>query len=140
MHKEMTARSKRGSAIPGMASRNLPDRNGGFSITARQWSAGAARASRLGAAGLGLEGACVRPYLASHHIQGEHTMTIQVGERLPDVPLTIAGAEGPQPTTAGEFFAGKRVALFAVPGAFTPTCSARPLPSFVDKASELKGR
>jgi peroxiredoxin len=67
-------------------------------------------------------------------------MTIQVGDRLPDVPLTIAGADGPKPTTAGEFFAGKRIALFAVPGAFTPTCSARHLPSFVDKASELKSR
>ena len=42
-------------------------------------------------------------------------MTIQVGDRLPDVPLTIAGADGPQPTTTGEFFGGKRVALFAVP-------------------------
>ena len=67
-------------------------------------------------------------------------MTIQVGDRLPDVPLTIAGAGGPEPTTTGEFFDGKRVALFAVPGAFTPTCSARHLPSFVDKASDLKGR
>ncbi|HKX93005.1 MAG TPA: peroxiredoxin [Sphingomicrobium sp.] len=67
-------------------------------------------------------------------------MTIQVGDRLPDVPLAIAGAEGPQPTTSGEFFGGKKVALFAVPGAFTPTCSARHLPSFVEKAQELKGR
>ena len=67
-------------------------------------------------------------------------MTIQVGDRLPDVPLTIAGADGPQPITTGEFFGGKRVALFAVPGAFTPTCSARHLPSFVDKASDLKSR
>ncbi|MBV9528665.1 peroxiredoxin [Sphingomonas sp.] len=67
-------------------------------------------------------------------------MTIQVGDRLPDVPLTIAGADGPQPTTSGDFFSGKRTALFAVPGAFTPTCSARHLPSFVDKASELKGQ
>ena len=67
-------------------------------------------------------------------------MTIQVGDRLPDVPLSIAGAEGPQPTTTGEFFSGKRVALFAVPGAFTPTCSARHLPSSVDKAQELKGQ
>ena len=65
-------------------------------------------------------------------------MTIQVGDRLPDVPLAIAGAEGPQPTTSSEFFKGKRVALFAVPGAYTPTCSARHLPSFVDKAQELK--
>ena len=67
-------------------------------------------------------------------------MTIQVGDRLPDVPLAIAGAEGPQPTTSGEFFKGKRVAVFAVPGAFTPTCSARHLPSFVDKAQELKSK
>lgn len=67
-------------------------------------------------------------------------MTIKVGERLPDVPLTIARADGPKPTTSSEFFAGKRVALFAVPGAFTPTCSARHLPSYVDKASELKGK
>jgi peroxiredoxin len=66
-------------------------------------------------------------------------MTIQVSDRLPDVPLTIATTDGPKPTTSGEFFAGKRVALFAVPGAFTPTCSARHLPSYVDKAQELKG-
>lgn len=65
-------------------------------------------------------------------------MTIQVGDRLPDVPLAIGTAEGPKPTTSGEFFAGKRVALFAVPGAFTPTCSARHLPSYVEKADDLK--
>jgi peroxiredoxin len=67
-------------------------------------------------------------------------MTIQVGDRLPDVPLSIATTEGPKPTTSGEFFAGKRVALFAVPGAFTPTCSVRHLPSYVDKAGELKSQ
>jgi peroxiredoxin len=67
-------------------------------------------------------------------------MTIQKGDRLPDVPLTIATAEGPKPTTSGEFFSGKRVALFAVPGAFTPTCSAKHLPSYVEKASDLKGK
>jgi peroxiredoxin len=67
-------------------------------------------------------------------------MTINVGERLPDVPLTIATADGPKPSTTGEYFAGKRVALFAVPGAFTPTCSARHLPSYVEKAGELKGQ
>ena len=65
-------------------------------------------------------------------------MTIQVGDRLPDVPLALASAEGPQQTTSGEFFRGKRVALFAVPGAFTPTCSARHLPSYVEKAQDLK--
>jgi glutaredoxin/glutathione-dependent peroxiredoxin len=67
-------------------------------------------------------------------------MTIEVGDRLPDVPLTIGAADGPKPTTTGEFFANKRVALFAVPGAFTPTCSARHLPSYVDKAKELEAR
>ena len=67
-------------------------------------------------------------------------MTIQVGDRLPDVPLTVATENGPEQTTTGEFFAGRRVALFAVPGAFTPTCSARHLPSFVDKAQDIKGK
>jgi glutaredoxin/glutathione-dependent peroxiredoxin len=71
--------------------------------------------------------------------EGDNVMTINVGDRLPDVPLAIATSDGPQPTTSGEFFAGKRVALFAVPGAFTPTCSARHLPSYVDKAQDLKG-
>ena len=67
-------------------------------------------------------------------------MTIQVGDRLPDVPLTIATADGPQPTTSGDYFAGKKVALFAVPGAYTPTCSTKHLPSFVEKAEDLKGK
>ncbi len=67
-------------------------------------------------------------------------MTIQIGDRLPDVPLAIATNDGPQPTTSGEYFKDKRVALFAVPGAFTPTCSARHLPSYVEKAAELKGK
>ena len=67
-------------------------------------------------------------------------MAIQVGDTIPDVPLTIATSDGPQPTTSGEYFKGKRVALFAVPGAFTPTCSARHLPSYVVKAGEIKAR
>ena len=67
-------------------------------------------------------------------------MTVQVGDRIPDAPITIAGPEGPQQTMSSDYFSGKRVALFAVPGAFTPTCSARHLPSYVDKAAELKGR
>ena len=67
-------------------------------------------------------------------------MTIQVGDRIPDVPLTIATADGPQPTTSSDYFAGKKVAVFAVPGAYTPTCSARHLPSFVEKAGDLKAK
>jgi peroxiredoxin len=67
-------------------------------------------------------------------------MAINVGDRLPDVPLTVATPDGPEQTTSTGFFAGRRVALFAVPGAYTPTCSARHLPSYVEKASELKSK
>ena len=67
-------------------------------------------------------------------------MTVQVGDKLPQAPLTVATADGPKPTNSEDFFAGKRVALFAVPGAFTPTCSARHLPSYVEKASDLKAK
>jgi peroxiredoxin len=67
-------------------------------------------------------------------------MSIQVGDRIPDVSLTLATPEGPIPVKSGDYFAGKRIALFAVPGAYTPTCSARHLPSFVEKAKELKGK
>jgi peroxiredoxin len=67
-------------------------------------------------------------------------MTIKAGDKLPNVNLTLATAEGPKPVSSEELFKGKTVALFAVPGAFTPTCSARHLPSFVDKAQELKDR
>ena len=67
-------------------------------------------------------------------------MTIQVGDRIPDVPLSLATPDGPQQTSSSEYFAGKRVALFAVPGAYTPTCSAKHLPSYVQKAEELKAR
>ena len=67
-------------------------------------------------------------------------MTISVGDRLPDAPLTVVTQDGPQQTSSSDYFRGKRVALFAVPGAFTPTCSARHLPSYVDKAADLKGK
>ena len=67
-------------------------------------------------------------------------MTIQIGDTLPDVPLTLATDEGPRPTSTSEFFAGKKVALFAVPGAYTPTCSAKHMPSFVEKAADLKAK
>ena len=67
-------------------------------------------------------------------------MAINVGDKLPDVTLTVATPDGPEQTTTTDFFGGRRVALFAVPGAYTPTCSARHLPSYVEKASELKGK
>ena len=65
-------------------------------------------------------------------------MTINIGDRLPDVPLTLATAEGPQQTSSSDYFAGKRVALFAVPGAFTPTCNNLHMPSFVNNADAIK--
>lgn len=65
-------------------------------------------------------------------------MTIKTGDRIPDTKLVKAGAEGPEQISAADFFKGRRVAVFAVPGAFTPTCSARHLPGFIERANELK--
>lgn len=67
-------------------------------------------------------------------------MTISVGDRIPSVTLIKATASGPDQVGSDDFFAGRKVALVAVPGAFTPTCSARHLPGFVDKAAELKAK
>jgi peroxiredoxin len=67
-------------------------------------------------------------------------MTIAVGDKLPDVKLIKVGDGGPEAVQSAEYFAGKKVALFAVPGAFTPTCSAKHLPGFVAKADDLKAK
>ena len=67
-------------------------------------------------------------------------MTISKGDSLPDIALAKATPDGPEQVQAGEFFAGRKVALFAVPGAYTPTCSARHLPGYVEKANELKAK
>ena len=67
-------------------------------------------------------------------------MTISVGDTIPEVTLVKATADGPQAIKSSEYFAGKRVALFSVPGAFTPTCSAKHLPGFVEKADDLKAK
>lgn len=64
-------------------------------------------------------------------------MTIQVGDTLPSAVLTTMTAEGPGPVKTEEFFAGKTVVLFSVPGAFTPTCSARHLPGFIDHIDDF---
>tara|TARA_B100000378_G_C18011902_1_gene400954 strand:- start:535 stop:1038 length:504 start_codon:yes stop_codon:yes gene_type:complete len=71
---------------------------------------------------------------------GVSNMTIAVGDRLPDVTLVKATEEGPEKVQSAEYFSGKTVALFSVPGAFTPTCSARHLPGYVEKADELKAK
>ena len=67
-------------------------------------------------------------------------MTISVGDKIPAVTMIKATPEGPQPVSSAEYFAGKKVALFSVPGAFTPTCSAKHLPGFVEKAEDLKAK
>jgi peroxiredoxin len=73
-------------------------------------------------------------------LQKDDPMTIKVGDKLPQATFMTMGADGPKPMTTDDIFAGKRVALFAVPGAYTPTCSARHLPGFKDKAGELKAK
>jgi peroxiredoxin len=65
-------------------------------------------------------------------------MTIKVGDTLPEATFMTMTADGPAPVTTDDVFKGKKVALFAVPGAFTPTCSARHLPGFKDQAGALK--
>ncbi len=67
-------------------------------------------------------------------------MTIQVGDHLPEAALRTMTAEGPAAKTTAEIFGGKTVALFAVPGAFTPTCSAKHLPGFKQHAADLKAK
>ncbi len=67
-------------------------------------------------------------------------MTITVGDRIPAATLVKATAEGPDQVDTASFFAGRTVALFAVPGAYTPTCSAKHLPGFVQHADALKAR
>ena len=65
-------------------------------------------------------------------------MAIKAGDKLPDVKLKEMGDGGPKEVSVGELTKGKKIVLFAVPGAFTPTCSLKHLPGFVEKAGDLK--
>jgi peroxiredoxin len=67
-------------------------------------------------------------------------MTIKTGDKVPSATLMQMKGGAPQPVKTDDLFAGKKVVLFAVPGAFTPTCSAKHLPGFVQKADEIKKR
>jgi peroxiredoxin len=67
-------------------------------------------------------------------------MTINVGDTLPSATLTKLTLDGFEPVDAATYFKGRKVALFAVPGAFTPTCSAKHLPGYVEKAADLKAK
>lgn len=67
-------------------------------------------------------------------------MTIKVGDKLPDAQFNVPGPDGMKTMSTADIFGGKTVALFAVPGAFTPTCSARHLPGFIDSIDALKAK
>jgi peroxiredoxin len=67
-------------------------------------------------------------------------MTVKVGDKIPDVTMKMMGEKGPQDISTSDLFTGKKVVLFAVPGAFTPTCSAAHLPGFVVNADKIKAK
>ena len=67
-------------------------------------------------------------------------MAIKVGDTIPELKLQIAKSAGIEATSTKDLFAGKKVVLFAVPGAFTPTCSNQHFPGFVEKAAEIRGK
>jgi peroxiredoxin len=67
-------------------------------------------------------------------------MTIQVGDKIPEGMFTVMGSEGPTGVSTADIFTGKKVVLFAVPGAFTPTCSAAHLPGFVVHVDDIKAK
>jgi len=65
---------------------------------------------------------------------------IKVGDHLPMATFTVMGEKGPEPRTTDEIFKGKKVVLFGVPGAFTPTCHRNHLPGFLEKNAEIKAK
>ena len=67
-------------------------------------------------------------------------MTIQAGDKIPSVDLSIMTNDGPDTISTDDLFSGKKVAIFGVPGAFTPPCSAQHLPGFVNNADALKAK
>jgi peroxiredoxin (alkyl hydroperoxide reductase subunit C) len=67
-------------------------------------------------------------------------MTIKVGDTIPSMKLMQATAEGPKEVSTDEIFKGRKVVMFAVPGAFTPTCSAKHLPGFVENAGAIRAK
>lgn len=67
-------------------------------------------------------------------------MTIGVGDTIPEGTLLKVTESGPEPVSTADYFAGRRVALFSVPGAFTPTCSAKHLPGFVERGDALRAK
>ncbi|MCR9222265.1 MAG: peroxiredoxin [Alphaproteobacteria bacterium] len=67
-------------------------------------------------------------------------MAIKVGDKIPSVPLKKMGGDGPEPVDPTSYFGGRKVVLFSVPGAFTPTCSAKHLPGFIQHVDAIKAK
>lgn len=67
-------------------------------------------------------------------------MTIKIGDKVPVATLTVMAEDGPEKVATTELFGSGKVVMFSVPGAFTPTCSARHLPGFIDQAAAIKGK
>ena len=67
-------------------------------------------------------------------------MSLQTGDKIPEVTLKAMTSDGIEDVSTGELFRGRKVVLFALPGAFTPTCSAKHLPGFIEKADEIKSK
>ena len=67
-------------------------------------------------------------------------MALQTGDKIPEVTLKAMTSDGIEDVSTGELFRGRKVVLFALPGAFTPTCSAKHLPGFIEKADEIKSK
>lgn len=67
-------------------------------------------------------------------------MSIKVGDQLPEVTFRVMGENGPEPKTTSELFKGKKVVLFGVPGAFTPTCHKNHLPGYLNNLDALKAK
>jgi peroxiredoxin len=67
-------------------------------------------------------------------------MTIKIGDHLPDATFRLITSDGPRPVTTSEFFKGRKVVLFGLPGAFTPTCHKNHLPGFLANEAAIKAR
>ena len=74
------------------------------------------------------------------HVISEGIVMIKIGDKMPAGTITQITKDGPQKINAEEFFKGRKVVLFSVPGAFTPTCDAKHLPGFIEKAADIRGK
>jgi peroxiredoxin len=73
-------------------------------------------------------------------VEEDHIMPIKVGDRLPQATFTVMTADGPKAKSTDDVFKGKKIVLFAVPGAFTPTCHKNHLPGFLQNADAIKAK